>query len=116
MNSFKSLLAAIVDDDRAKVKRLLKTEPALTAALVKKPRLYTSGIQHWMYVNDTALHLAAAGHRGEIVRLLLASGADVNAARNHRAGAPLHYAADGYVVSPDWKPNEQVKTIRALIA
>src|SRR5436190_16259848 len=92
MNSF---LSSIVDDDRRLVSKLLKREPALATRLVDTATLYDSGIFHWLYVGDTALHLAAAGYRVEIARLLLAAGADPNAATNHRNSGPLHYAADG---------------------
>src|SRR5437867_1145970 len=109
------LLAAIVADDTAKVAALLKRSPDLATGLIGKPRLYRSGILHWIYVGDTALHLAAAGHRVELTRLLLASGADPNANANHRASSPLHYAADGYVIKPAWDASKQVATIRCLI-
>src|SRR5439155_2835152 len=70
---------------------------------------------HWIYAGDTALHLAAAGYRVEIARLLLAAGADPNAATNHRQSRPLHYAADGYITGPAWDAKRQVKTIRCLL-
>src|SRR2546423_582784 len=68
-----------------------------------------------MYVGDTALHLAAAGHRPEIVNLLLAAGADPNSAKNHRQSGPLHYAADGCPGNPVWEEQRQVKTVRRLL-
>ncbi len=92
-----AILTAILEDDRSKVKELLKTEAGLATGLVDKPRLYEAKIVHWIYAGDTALHLAAAGHRIEIVRLLLTAGADPNATMNHRQSSPLHYAADGSV-------------------
>src|SRR5207248_8185251 len=60
-------------------------------------------------------HLAAAGHRVEIVPLLIAAGADTNAAANHRRSAPLHYAADGCPGLPFYDEGNQVKTIASLI-
>jgi hypothetical protein len=110
-----ALLAAIVDDDRARVKALLKTDDRLATCLIKQPRLFQSGIFHRIYVGDTALHLAAAGHRVEVVRLLLAAGANSNAATNHRRSGPLHYAADGFVTWPAYDPKQQEKTIRRLL-
>ena len=110
-----ALLTAILNDDRPKVKALLKLDHALATRLVDKPKLYRSKIHHWIYAGDTALHLAAAGYRVEIMELLLAAGADPNAAMNHRRSGPLHYAADGYVISPDWDAKRQVKTIRCLL-
>src|SRR5439155_847463 len=78
-------------------------------------RLYQSKILHWLYKGDTALHLAAAGYRIEIVRSLLAAGANPNAAANHRQSGPLHYAADGYINGPAWDAKRQVETIRCLV-
>src|SRR5437868_2940814 len=95
-SDLQTLLRAIVNDDRSRAEKLLKSQPSLAAALVDEPKLYRSKIDHWLYVNDSALHLAAAGHRVELVRMLLAAGADPNLARNHRLARPLHYAADGY--------------------
>src|ERR1700704_3642146 len=111
-----TILEAIVNDDRAKVSALLKTDAGLATRLISEARLYQSSIFHWMYVGDTALHLAAAGYRVEIVRLLLAAGADPNAAMNHRRSSPLHYAADGYIIGAAWDPSRQVKTIRCLLS
>ena len=76
---------------------------------------YESGIAHWIYVDDTALHVAAAGYRVEIARILLAAGADVNAAKNHRRSQPLHYASDGFLENPDWDAKRQVAMIHLLI-
>jgi len=108
-----AILAAIVEDDRAVVRKLIKADPGLTTRLVSEARLYESKIVHWIYVGDTALHLAAAGHRVELVRLLLAAGADPNSAKNHRQSGPLHYAADGN--GPDWNTTRQVQTIQCLL-
>src|SRR5438477_12288466 len=109
------LLTAILEDDRSTVKALLKTDSALATRLIRKPKLYGSKIFRWIYAGDTALHLAAAGYRVEIARLLLAAGADPNAATNHRQSGPLHYAADGYITGPAWDAKRQVKTIRCLL-
>jgi hypothetical protein len=110
-----SLLSAIVDDDRASAGQLLKPNPALATLPTDEPRLYDSSILHWLYAGDTALHLAAAGHRVEIVALMLDAGADVNVAGKHRLARPLHYAADGYVTGPAWDAKRQVKSIRRLL-
>src|SRR5258708_17330763 len=110
-----TLLRAILDDDRPRVEDLLKADGALVTRLIDEAKLYQSKIFHWIYVGDTALHLAAAGYRVEIVRRLLAAGADPNAARNRRQSGPLHYAADGYVIGPAWDAERQLKTIRCLL-
>jgi Ankyrin repeats (many copies)/Ankyrin repeat len=110
-----TLLTAIIDDDSTRVRRLLSSDPRLVNRTFDKARLYDSGIHHWLYVGDTPLHLAAAGHRVEIVPPLIAAGADTNAAGNHRRGAPLHYAADGCPGLPFYDEDNQVKTIGCLI-
>ncbi|HEY2787514.1 MAG TPA: ankyrin repeat domain-containing protein [Fimbriiglobus sp.] len=111
-----SFLTAILNDDRPQVRKLVASDPGLAIQSVDKPRLYQSKIFHWLYAGDTALHLAAAGYRVEIVKLLLAAGADPNVAGRHRLGRPLHYAADGYVIGPAWNEKLQVRTIRVLLA
>lgn len=109
------IISAIVDDDVDTVKRLVESEPSLISSLIQTPKLHTSGISHWIYVGDTALHLAAAGYRVEIVSLLLKLGADPNAARNRRKSTPLHYAADGAITGPAWDEERQVLTLKTLI-
>jgi ankyrin repeat protein len=111
-----ALLQAILADDRAAVHELVTADSSLVSRRVGEARFYDSKIFHWLYVGDTALHLAAAGYRVEIIRLLLADGADVNAAMNRRHSSPLHYAADGYIIGPAWDPERQVKTIECLLA
>jgi hypothetical protein len=109
------MIAAIVRDDASAVQKLLQADAGLATRLIQKPKLYESGIFHWIYVGDTALHLAAAGDRVEIVRVLLASGANPNAAENRRRSSPLHYAADGFITGPAWDAKRQVETIRCLL-
>src|SRR5215468_3578265 len=109
------IFAAIINDDMSAVKRLLQADPGLATRLVREEKLCNSRIFHWIYVGDTALHLAAAGYRVEIVRLLLAAGADPNAAKNRRKSSPLHYAADGFITCPAWDAKKQVETIQCLL-
>jgi ankyrin repeat protein len=110
-----ALLSAILDDDRAAVKALLKADRGLATRCMDTPKLYQSKIFHWIYIGDTALHLAAAGYRVEIAGLLLAARADPNARANHRQSGPLHYAADGYITGPVWDAKRQVETLRCLL-
>jgi hypothetical protein len=114
--SMKTLLSAILKDDRVRAMQLLEKETDLAICAIDEPKLYKSKIFHWIYVGDTALHLAAAGYRVEIARLLLAAGADPNAVMNHRRSGPLHYAADGCINGHDWDAKRQVKTIHCLLA
>ena len=110
-----ALLAAIVADDHARLQALLNRDPSLATRQVRKPKLYQDGILHWLYVGDTALHLAGAGYRAEIARLLLRAGANANARANRRRSSPLHYAADGYIIGSNWDPKRQVETIQCLL-
>ncbi len=110
-NPSKSLFNAILDDDRAGVSALLKKNPCLAREAVVMEARLSPEIAHWIYAGDTALHVAAGGYRVEIAKALLASGADPNAARNHRRSGPLHYAADG----SGCEPERQVAMIRLLL-
>lgn len=110
-----TFLRVICDDDRATLKRLLRADPALATRRLGKARLFRTKILHWIYVGDTPLHLAAAGHRVEMVRSLLAAGANPNSHGNHRRSGPLHYASDGCPGTSEWNPGRQVKTIQCLI-
>src|SRR6266850_3384604 len=113
-DQFQSLFAAILDDDRARVKELLAKDAALARATAKAAQ-HESRIAHWVYAGDTALHIAAAGYRLEIAKMLLAAGADAGAAKNHRSSQPLHYAADGYLESATWDAKRQVRMIDVLL-
>lgn len=110
-----SLFAAVLADDRAKVKALIEDDPALAGRGIAGADRYESGIAHWIYSGDTALHVAAAGYRVEIARMLLAAGAEVGSARNRRGSQPLHYASDGYLENPSWDARRQVAMIRRLL-
>src|SRR5437899_2036548 len=105
--SEQGILRAICDDDRPRVKKLLGADRTLANLLIGQAKLYQDKIFHWIYVGDTPLHLAAAGHCVEIARLLLAAGADPNSIQNHRHSGPLHYAADGFVDGPAFSAARQ---------
>ncbi len=110
-----TLLAAIVDADLKRVTEQLAQEPGLSGQTITEQRLYEARIFHWIYVGDIALHLAAAGYRVEIATALLNAGADPNSAKNRRRSGPLHYAADGYLLGPEWDAERQVETIKLLL-
>lgn len=56
-------------------------------------------IDHYVYAEDTALHIAAA-YEADLVRELVSAGGNV-AVANRRGAEPLHYAVDGIPGSPD---------------
>jgi ankyrin repeat protein len=96
-----------------------------TAAVLRSDRLacqarasrdvLIDSIPHWLYVGDTPLHLAAAGMRLGVVRLLLQSGADPNA-ENRRGATALHYACDPRPTTRGtWLPADQAAVIDALV-
>jgi len=117
------LVGAIVTGDVAGVSRLLADSPQLASASFQtgatrqaaKTRTYfLDPIGRVVYAGDTALHIAAAAYRVEIVRELITSGANVHA-RNRRGAEPLHSAAVGNPVSSAWNPSAQAATIVWLI-
>lgn len=112
---FEPLCVAILEDDRPKVRELLDADPVVTERDVAVEERYEVKIAHWIYAGDTVLHVAAAGYRVEIARMLLAAGADEGSAKNRRRGQPLHYASDGYLDSPSWNATRQVAMIRLLL-
>jgi hypothetical protein len=109
------ILKAIYDDDALTVERRLRVDRTLAIRRVGEAKLYEGKIFHWLYAGDTALHLAAAGHRVEITRSLLAAGADPNSCANHRQSGPLHYAADGCPGTDVFNPERQVETMQCLL-
>ena len=110
------LWQAIVNDDAKQVRRLLRQNDEFVSSSNRQARLFESKLLHWLYVGDTPLHLAAAGHRVEIVKILLGAGADPNSSENHRRSSPVHYAADGVPGSDFFHPQRQVETLQALLA
>ena len=116
------LMDAIATADADGVARRLASAPGLATARLQegatraapKPN-WLAAITHYVYAGDTALHVAAAGHRVAIARLLIDRGAALDA-RNRRDATPLHYAADGGPGAPGWDPEAQAATVTLLIA
>lgn len=111
---FQPLFKAILRDDRDGVEELLGQDAALATSAATEAR-YETGIAHWVYAGDTALHVAAAGYRVEIAGMLVDAGADCSSAKNHRSSQPLHYASDGYLESKSWDAKRQVRMIELLL-
>jgi ankyrin repeat protein len=114
---FLDLVRAIVSSDSATAIRLIENSPTLVharcaAGATRKDAesYFFEPIAHYMYGGDTALHMAAAGFRAEIVQALVDRGAD-RSAKNRRGAEPLHYAADSNI----WNPSAQAATIDCLI-
>ncbi len=116
-----ALIHAIAGGDTATASKMLAAMPGLATARVERGATretaaenYLDAVGHYVYAGDTALHIAAAGYRTEIVTELITAGADVSA-RNRRGAQPLHYAADGSPGAPSWDPEAQAATIECLI-
>src|SRR6478735_10873731 len=74
------MVSAIVEGEVAAAATLLRREPRLAQHRVSDDRFFQAGIYHWLYKDDTLLHLAAAGHRTGIVKALIDAGASPDAA------------------------------------
>jgi ankyrin repeat protein len=121
VRDFSKLILAIAKGDTERVKTLLTTSPGLAreaaangATRAASREFYFEEIAHYLYEGDTALHLAAAGYRVDIVRELLSRGAEPGA-KNRRGASPLHYAADGGPGLPHWNPEAQAAVIGRLL-
>jgi ankyrin repeat protein len=111
------LMRLIADNEVALVLARIESEPALSqlvssvgATRLESTKFFLAGIKHYIYAGDSALHVAAAGFRTEIVQALLAQKASCVTA-NRRGALPIHYAAD----TNTWHPEEQAHTIQQLI-
>jgi hypothetical protein len=105
---------AIAAHDVTAAVRLVTPELARARVAKSTGDQWLAEIGHHVYVGDTALHVAAAGHGAGAARALVAAGADV-AARNRRGAAPLHYAADGAPGTRHWDPAAQAETVAVLL-
>lgn len=119
--AFRRLVEIIVSGDGATAVRLLEASPLLAreraarGATRQAPKQnFFDKILHYMYVGDSALHMAAAAYQPVVVEKLIAMGADVHA-RNKRGAEPLHYAVDGGPGLPAWNPTAQSEIIAMLI-
>jgi ankyrin repeat protein len=115
---FLDFVRLVVDGDFDRVARVLADAPALAtmpagegATRQQAETFFFTGISHYLYAGDTALHMAAAAFRRDVAALLVAHGAACRA-RNRRGAEPLHYAAD----ANHWDPIAQAGTIEYLIS
>ena len=124
MNSdlaLRDLVSAIVVGDGAAISRMIASSPDLAKAIFKSGATRQSAhgwfideIHRYIYAGDTALHVAAAAYRPEIIGQLIARGAEVRA-KNRHGDEPLHAAAIGRPGSSHWNPAAQAAAIVALI-
>jgi len=117
-STFLDFIRLVVDGDVERLAHRLADNPALAATpsnvgatRQSSSSFFFSGIDHYLYAGDTALHMAAASFRPRVAALLVAHGADCRA-KNRRGAEPLHYAAD----TNRWDPTAQAETIEYLIS
>ena len=115
------LVQAIAEGEDSVVSALLAKSPALATARVLGGAIrqgvkafYLDAIGHYLYADETALHVAAAGYRAGIARSLVQVGANVRS-RNRLGAEPLHYAVVGLPGSRTWNPAAQAATVAYLI-
>jgi hypothetical protein len=115
------LMRAIAAGEDSVVSALLAASPALATARVVggatrqgPKRFYLDAIGHYLYADETPVHVAAAGYQAAIARELIQMGADVRA-RNRLGAEPLHYAVIGMPGSRAWNPAGQAATVAYLI-
>ncbi|GAM57368.1 hypothetical protein JCM19231_3370 [Vibrio ishigakensis] len=77
---------------------LVTAQPALATenSTSKLGALYQPVVEHDVYRNLTAIHLAVVNGDMEEVKKLLAEGADVNALDPLMGNAPIHFAAQAH--------------------
>jgi ankyrin repeat protein len=121
-NALMSLVRRIAAADTATAVELIGASPALArvsfqqgAARQTAESYHLGEIGYYIYQGDAALHIAAAAYQREVVKALLASGADV-CARNRRGAEPLHAASSGRPGSSAWNPQAQAATVACLVA
>jgi hypothetical protein len=117
-----ALLRSIASRDGAKTLQMLAESPLLArvpletgAARARAKDFFFKEISHYVYADDTPLHVAAAAYQRDIAEALLSTGANVSA-RNRRGAEPLHYAVDGNPESAAWDPDSQYAMVQFLIA
>jgi hypothetical protein len=90
-----ALVRTLAAGSTTTVVQILKTRPQLARAcfVIKGATrhaardYFLTEIGHYVYAGDTALHMAAAAYRTEIVHQLIAQGADVRARKSSRRRA-----------------------------
>ena len=120
--ALRRLIEIIAAGDADEALRLLEAAPALATVRLMEGATRQQASENFLptlgrglYAGDTALHVAAAAWRADLVRRLIALGADTNVA-NRLGARPLHAAANGDPDAARWDPRAQAATIAELIA
>lgn len=115
------LVNAIIAGDTACVSLKLSELPGLARARFEKgasrqdaQTFFLKSIERYIVAGDTALHIAAAAYKADIVRELVRARAEVHA-QNRFGDQPIHVAARGNPNSGRWDPAAQAAVIAALV-
>lgn len=116
------LVYAIATGNSAEFSKLLAEEPALARACFEVTNAtrqaakenFVAEVGKYIYRGDTALHFAAAAYEADMIRTLIAQGAEVRA-KNRLGDEPLHAASMGTPGSERWNPKAQSAAITALV-
>jgi hypothetical protein len=120
--ALRMLVYAIARGNSTRFSKLLAKEPALAKACFEVTNAtrqaakenFVAQVGKYIYRGDTALHFAAAAYETEMIRTLIAQGAEVRA-RNRLGDEPLHAASMGTPGAERWNPKAQCEAIGALI-
>jgi hypothetical protein len=121
-SALRELVNAIALRDDEAFLRLLRNSPQLAKAKFEaagatrkeSKEHFVREVERYIYRGDTALHFAAAAYQVEMMRGLVAAGADVRA-KNRLGAEPLHGAAVGSPGSARWNPAAQGAAIAFLV-
>lgn len=120
-SALRGFITAIISSNDVKASELLAASPELATATFQigvtratANTYFLKEIGRYLYKGDTALHIAAAAYRTDLVRKLIKASADVHAG-NRLGHQPIHAAAVGGPGSRSWNPAAQAATIVCLI-
>jgi ankyrin repeat protein len=119
--ALRKFVNAIADGEAAAALEMLASSPQLAKASFRAgatrqavSEYFLDPIKRYVVAGDTALHVASAAYKTEVVRELIRAGADIRAG-NRFGDQPLHAAAVGAPGSHWWNPQAQAETIVCLI-
>jgi len=119
--ALRKFVNAIADGEAAAALEMLASSPQLAKASFRAgatrqavSEYFLDPIERYVVAGDSALHVASAAYKTEVVRELIRAGADIRAG-NRFGDQPLHAAAVGAPGSHWWNPQAQAETIICLI-
>ena len=117
-----ALMRTIAAGDSSAAQARLRASPVLASMPVTRGGTRANAVDFFLtevgayiYVGDTALHVAALAYDTATARLLLRANANVRA-KNRRGAEPLHAAVNGGPGALNWNPPRQAAMIELLLA